>query len=1491
MPLTLIPPPKSSANKFSADGLIAAAKKIADDYAASRKLNEQALLGQHQEDKPKPSDVITADPSLFVDAKVLVSISEIERRLKPPVQAVTPNPTASIVTANPTSIPTIKVTTDGTTTTTTIPLTWSPTSVPTITVLPTSFPTTPSGAPSPPILPPSAAPSPPSVAPSAPSVAPSAPSVAPTTPSPRPTAVVQTETTRPTSTPTENTPSTTTTTTLFAATLPPTSSPTTPSGAPSAPSPPSVAPSAPIVPPSPAPTVGVTFIPTVSPTPAPTPVIYTSGPTATPTLIAGFNKSSTTTTTTSANSTEIFNTTTALAISTTSTTTGGSASTTSTTTSSPSLSVSPSLAPTVGATSNTTYGVNQSTTITTTTTKPTSTSPSVTSTSTTTTTTSYAKDEKNITATTTTSLTPTTSPTSSPTPEPSWLPTASASLNTSIPTNSPTGAPTNSPAPTYYLGTVAPTPAPLPPPNLPASAAPSPPNPVTPTPTDSTTTTNFATTTQGTTTVTTTSLPSISGQSTGGYVSTTFTTTSATPTTTLSLLATTSNAFTSTSTNKSLGWTNTTAVASLPRQGTDAATVHVALNNNNDGLSLTSKLVITSIALGVVAMGVAAGFQLVRWGSRLRDDIDLYREKASEGRLFAGNYDSMLKRGSTYANRLSHWIVSGKWGGFFPNDKDPNSLGQVINEIIQTDVEVKQRIASAGGGAVIVPSVPGRPLLSSVATAATQTLAPSMLDLEIGQESRVQEIRAVYYGNRRFIDLDNPDGRRLGIDPPSIQAKEIPLIQTKDIRIVELWCLITKAQQLPYSDQSRTDMLMQALVKYQQIISSGHIYLYDFDTLQDTLMPTLLKELSDLTLMAADSDPSARLAGAQTLNVGHLTGTQFTWDANFTPSGAPVVMRGGKGYVELMDISKAVFSNQPLSNRDAGYSKATKSVVLDTQHAQYVASDANEFISIGSDPFATGPTNYNVAGMAGNDIFSISADALGKNSYVNLIGGGGKNTYLIYGKGSWSQLASTIHIWDFDSSKDTIMFMTSDGPINLNETKRTLFSSAYKYAYSDNEQVRLAQTNVKMSFFSAAMANWTHSAGAFKTAEHEFTGEGMPVIVADETDYSTRNPNSIFSALKTSQLSNSNGQLPLSEVVNTQFGKLNTTWDHHKYKVHLTAGKSYVFTMSHSPYEVGDAVLVASLALKDAQNTAVAYGKLENGNSRIDYLALKDGDFYLDASGSLPGLLDVDDDYGLCLLPRKDIDISGSFGSYQGKYAISTVEIPHQALQIGYTAIDKFDGVVNHLGYKMRLSAGDYVAVSFFIGSGRADGLSISDSLGNNIGYKFGGSAPDNQIFMAQKTGDYFIDVTDTNFIAVNAVKRDVPTRVVTSKLTDIEGSIATCADLSVNNLITSNINSKSDHDWFRVQLDAGKTYEFEAVSKNPSDKLFVHLGLKSYNGLMNIDYPRNVVDSMDKTGNVHSKMTLSPVASDTYYIDVYGMTTARIPSCSGDYTLSYHVI
>ena len=533
--------------------------------------------------------------------------------------------------------------------------------------------------------------------------------------------------------------------------------------------------------------------------------------------------------------------------------------------------------------------------------------------------------------------------------------------------------------------------------------------------------------------------------------------------------------------------------------------------------------------------------------------------------------------------------------------------------------------------------------------------------------------------------------------------------------------------------------------------------------------------------------------------------------------------------------------------------------------------------------------------MAGNDIFSISADALGKNSYVNLIGGGGKNTYLIYGKGSWSQLASTIHIWDFDSSKDTIMLVTSDGAINLNETKRTLFSSAYTVGQWNNEQVMLKQNGAKMTSLSAVLANYFHSAGKFKAAEHEFTGEGMPVIVVDETNYSTRNPDSIFSALKTSQHSNSNGQLPLSEVVNTQFGQLNTDGEHQQYKVHLTAGQSYVFTMSHRPYSVGDAVLNTSLTLKDAQNTAVANGKVRNGDSRIDYLALKDGDFYLDASGSLQTIFDDSqkDGYGLGL---SKIKLGNkSLSSYEGKYAISAVEIPHidafpSSMQNGgyYTNTGNFDGVTNHVGFKMSLSAGDYIDLHFGSNKGFPK-LTITNANGDNI--KSSVVATDqvnNQIFFAQKSGDYFIDATVDNEL----VKTSTSYQLKTTKNIDIEGNIGTMADLSIDNVITSNINSKSDHDWFRVQLDALKTYEFEALSKNPSDRLPVHLSLKSYNGLVELNNPRNVVDSIDKAGNFHSKMTWTPVTSDTFYIDVYAATGFKnTPFSGGDYKLSYHII
>jgi hypothetical protein len=314
--------------------------------------------------------------------------------------------------------------------------------------------------------------------------------------------------------------------------------------------------------------------------------------------------------------------------------------------------------------------------------------------------------------------------------------------------------------------------------------------------------------------------------------------------------------------------------------------------------------------------------------------------------------------------------------------------------------------------------------------------------------------------------------------------------------------------------------------------------------------------------------------------------------------------------------------------------------------------------------------------------------------------------------------------------------------------------------------------------------------------------------------------------------------------------------------------------MSHSPYRAGDAVLVTSLTLKDAQNTAVAYGKLEDGNSRIDYLALKDGDFYLDASGSLPALENRES------RPIRDEILF----SDQGKYAISAVEIPHKALQIGSGVFDKFDGVVNHLGYKMWLSAGDYVVVGFSVDVGLAD-LSISDPLGNSIGHKMGGSTQMNQYFMAQKTGDYFIDATVANNYAVT---RDTPTQV-TSSLRDIEGDSTTDANLSVNNLITSNLYDKSDHDWFKVSLDANKKYQFDLQKASTSSNLDTYLRLRDSNGkelAFNDDHVD--IDDFEHPGFNHdSQLIYTAKTSGNYYIDA----ASYKEQTSGAYTLSYKVI
>ena len=772
--------------------------------------------------------------------------------------------------------------------------------------------------------------------------------------------------------------------------------------------------------------------------------------------------------------------------------------------------------------------------------------------------------------------------------------------------------------------------------------------------------------------------------------------------------------------------------------------------------------------------------------------------------------------------------------------------------------------------------MPSSPLVSNNALSFQSVSAQSpasLASLPTGLNGRIDQ----FTEEMQYADPNSKDDifqlRRLSSLPP------VESINTHDKRIKDLWGFATTVFNLPAS-VDKLKALNELWSKSKKLMYEENIAQSDYIILQSWVNPLINKNLSESSLVIRYEQTSHLVT--RKLEVTKLTNSQFSWDINFKPSGALITAAVDsydlRGRLLFMGPNKKdIFMNTDANSEQAQLFK------LDITQTQFIGSDAPEFvIVVGQKP------TYNIATMGGDDVIRIECPSLAKDSVINIFGGKGKNTYVISFKDSWNPLSNTIHIWDFDPTKDSIIFDSKDGTNpNLTETKRTLFASTYSqfYSHSIGHQLEYNQLTPQADRYMAPFINFYRSyfAYRFTGAEHEFRGEGIPTIVLDVTNYDAKNPDGLFNsnALRTVVTAKDIGDsvkttkttLDVSEKLDKYFSQLDSSNDHDVFKIHLKAGNSYVFTMFHKPFMTGDAVLNTSLVLKDNNGNSVFNSNLLtstkfNGDSIIDYVALKDGDFYLDASGSA----------------------TGGYTVLNSKYEIRSMAIPHiDAYPLKsngrYSTSGSFDGVTNRVGFKMSLSAGDYMELDFL--SNKTPVMSIIGNNGEKVTPPLISTQYENkQIFLAQTTGNYFIDAT-----LRDRSTSEMSYTLITTKNKDIEGSKDTYADLSINTDITSNINSKSDHDWFRVELDAWKTYKFEASSKNPSDRLPVHLSLKSYTGLVQLNNNLNVVDSIDKTGNFHSKMTWTPVASDTYYIDVYAATGSKNTPCNGDYSLRYYVI
>jgi hypothetical protein len=344
-------------------------------------------------------------------------------------------------------------------------------------------------------------------------------------------------------------------------------------------------------------------------------------------------------------------------------------------------------------------------------------------------------------------------------------------------------------------------------------------------------------------------------------------------------------------------------------------------------------------------------------------------------------------------------------------------------------------------------------------------------------------------------------------------------------------------------------------------------------------------------------------------------------------------------------------------------------------------------------------------------------------------------------------------------------------------------------------------------------------------------------------------------------------KLLIDTALNTQFSQLETSNDHDYFRVYLQKGRSYMFLMEHRPNIAGDGVLSTSLKLKDTQGNDInPSSKLVNrshwgnwGNTRIDFFASEDGYYFLDASG----------------------DPAQYTGEYAGtqttsKYSISAMEITHQAINPISVTKSSFTAPINHVGYKMNLSAGDYMQIDFdTLGKDIGLNMSIHNADHDVLDFTINQITKKTHTFLVNKSGDYFIDAlaaiadTNTNFV-LSSVKKEV------------EGNRSTNAVLEENNLIFNKLDTKADHDWYRVSLLAGKNYQFDMKKTTAGyGGLDTFLNLRDLNG--------KVLASHDDISmqNRDSRLVYFNTLKGDYFIDASSWSEKS----SGDYSLSYKVI
>jgi hypothetical protein len=317
-------------------------------------------------------------------------------------------------------------------------------------------------------------------------------------------------------------------------------------------------------------------------------------------------------------------------------------------------------------------------------------------------------------------------------------------------------------------------------------------------------------------------------------------------------------------------------------------------------------------------------------------------------------------------------------------------------------------------------------------------------------------------------------------------------------------------------------------------------------------------------------------------------------------------------------------------------------------------------------------------------------------------------------------------------------------------------------------------------------------------------------------------------------------------------GVVEFSGDRDWFRLSLGAGRTYRFTLNGTP--LSD----PTLALRDASGSRRAFNDDSKGrNSQITFTSIKGGIHYLDA---------------------------GAYGKATGSYTLQVADITPKDDFAATTASTgaivvgrRVSGAVNFNGdrdwFRVDLQAGRTYRFNLKGTRLSNPSLALRDASGSRRAFNDDSNGRDSQItFTPSAAGTFFLDAGASSsgsgaylLQATDATPTD-----------DFAATTATTGRITIGRSTSGLVQFNGDRDWFRVDLQAGRTYRFNLNGKRLSDPL---LRLRDGNGV-------DVAFNDDSNGR-NSQIVFTPTAAGPYYLDAgaYSVGTGSYALLSAEIT------